>query len=235
VTRVFWGDEQDWYDRLSVGLSGRMVYDYEGKLTDGQADILALYQGPLQSLAVAQISRKREHYAGKDYDLSEAVAMLEMKPFGGMRFGLHALYGDAIDYSNARPADQLLLAPILEFNLGRHFNVNLQHTLQSLSDGGGRVFTANLSQGRFIYNFNVKTFVRLIVQYMDVDRNPDVYGFPVLPKTRTLFTQFLFSYKFNPQTVVFLGYSDNSMGDADIALTQLDRTFFVKLGYAWTR
>jgi hypothetical protein len=54
-------------------------------------------------------------------------------------------------------------------------------------------------------------------------------------KTRTLFTQFLFSYKLNPQTVVFVGYSDNYLGLTDVDLSQLDRTFFVKLGYAWTR
>jgi len=27
-----------------------------------------------------------------------------------------------------------------------------------------------------------------------------------------VFTQFLFSYKINPQTVLFLGYSDNALG-----------------------
>jgi hypothetical protein len=43
----------------------------------------------------------------------------------------------------------------------------------------------------------------------------------------------LFSYKVNPQTVAFLGYSDNAQGTGSLALTRADRTFFVKLGYAW--
>jgi len=70
---------------------------------------------------------------------------------------------------------------------------------------------------------------------LDVSRNPDLYLFPVLPKTQTLFSQFLFSYKLNPQTVLFLGYSDNYLGMTGIDIGQTDRTFFVKLGYAWTR
>ncbi len=39
-----------------------------------------------------------------------------------------------------------------------------------------------------------------------------MYGFPVDTRTRNVFTQFLFSYKLNPRTVLFLGYSDNGTG-----------------------
>ena len=48
-----------------------------------------------------------------------------------------------------------------------------------------------------------------------------------------MFTQFLFSYEVNPQTMVYLGYSDNSYGDQDIELTRHDRTFVAKVGYAF--
>ena len=53
------------------------------------------------------------------------------------------------------------------------------------------------------------------------------------PKSERLFTQLLVSYKLNPQTVFFLGYSDNSLADQRIDLTRTDRTLFLKLGYAW--
>ena len=42
------------------------------------------------------------------------------------------------------------------------------------------------------------------------------------------------SYKLNPRTLVFVGYSDKHMGLHDLRLTQTNRTFFIKLGYAWT-
>ncbi len=53
------------------------------------------------------------------------------------------------------------------------------------------------------------------------------------PKTETLFTQLLFSYKLNARTVLFLGYSDNQLGLQDISTTRTDRTLFFKIGYAW--
>ena len=51
--------------------------------------------------------------------------------------------------------------------------------------------------------------------------------------TRRLFSQYLFSYKLNPQTVLFVGYSDNSVGDQANQLQRQNRTFFTKVGYAW--
>jgi len=77
--------------------------------------------------------------------------------------------------------------------------------------------------------------VRAIVQYQDVDQTePD----PTLSSSsQELFTQFLFSYKLNPQTVLFLGYSDDSAGFEQgvqtVDLTRADRTFFAKVGYAF--
>ena len=52
-----------------------------------------------------------------------------------------------------------------------------------------------------------------------------------------LFNQFLFSYKLNPRTALFIGYADNRQNDIDpldpTELIQTDRTLFAKIGYAW--
>jgi hypothetical protein len=60
-----------------------------------------------------------------------------------------------------------------------------------------------------------------------------MYGSPVDARSRHVFAQFLFSYKLNPQTVLFLGYSDNSAAASSASLVRADRTFFMKIGYAW--
>ena len=87
-------------------------------------------------------------------------------------------------------------------------------------------------QTRLLYHFNVRLFVRAIAQLRMVDRNVALYTVPTTAEQQRLFTQLLLSYKLNPQTVFFLGYSDNYLGEAQTALTQLDRTLFLKLGYA---
>lgn len=235
VGYTFWGERGDWFNQLRFMLAGNLVHDHDGELTDRSFDIQAQYQGPLQSTVVTQYTRSREFYLGKYYDQDQFLLYTEMKPVSGLRFNVHVLAGDAIDYSNARQAAGLNIFPFVEFSLGRHININLQHAFQRLSREGDEIFTANLSQVKLIYNFNVRTFVRLIVQYLDVVRNPGMFLFPVADKTQTVFTQFLFSYKLNPQTVLFIGYSDNYLGMTQIDITQTNRTFFVKLGYAWTK
>ena len=232
---TFWGERGDWFNQIRLMFSGGVVYDHDGDLTDRSFDIQAQYTGPLQSTVVTQYQRSREFYLAEYYDLDQVVFVTEMKPLSGLRFNVVLQAGDAVDYSNARQASGLNLLPFLEFSLGKHININLQHAFQRLSLKGDAIFTANLSQVKLVYNFNVRTFIRVIFQYLDVVRDPSLYVFPVVDKTQTVFSQFLFSYKINPQTVLFIGYSDNYLGTSFLDITQINRTFFVKLGYAWTR
>ncbi len=102
-----------------------------------------------------------------------------------------------------------------------------------MSVDDGWLFDANISGSWIIYQFNTRSFLRSIFQFQKYDYNTDLYSLPIDPKSKQLFTQILFSYKINPQTVLYLGYSDNYFGDHSFGLAQTDRTFFVKLGYAW--
>lgn len=169
----------------------------------------------------------------KNYTVTSALS--EIKPASGLSFNLLGQFGKSVDYQNSRKANALKLMPSAELGLGQHLNINLQHAFQRLTLKGSKIFEANLSQVRLVYNFSVRAFIRAIIQYLDVSRKTDLYIFPVQPKTRTVFTQFLFSYKLNPQTLFFIGYSDNYLGSTGIDITQTDRTFFIKLGYAWTK
>lgn len=235
VARVFWGEKGDWFNRLHFGLSALEGYTWNWNLTDRQVSLFGNYMGPWQSQVNLEFNATREFYRGQYFDLTQVVSFLEVKPVSGVRFFLMGVYGDGVDYNNIRKATSLRVIPLIEGSIGSHLNINAQHAFEKLSLAGQKIYVANLSQVKFIYNFNVRTFVRLIFQYLDMDRNPALYTTPVSPTNQTFFTQFLFSYKLNPQTVLFLGYSDNYFGAKNIDLTQTDRTFFVKLGYAWTR
>ena len=112
-------------------------------------------------------------------------------------------------------------------------SASLSHSYQKLEVDAGRLFTANLTELRAVYYFSSRMFLRAIAQYTDVDRDPALYKSAVPARTKQLFSQFLFSYKLNAQTVALMGYSDNARGDQTIDVTRTDRTFFVKLGYAW--
>lgn len=232
---MIWGERGDWFTRLNFEIDGEVVYNHNGDLTDQSISPSFTYQGPLQSTIWMAYSRTKEFFKDELYDLDKGQFHFEIKPAGGLRFTIFGEFGDGIDYQNKRKVSALDIIPFLEFGLGRHVNLTLQHAFQRLELGGREIFEANLSQVRLVYNFNIRMFIRAIVQYLNVARDPSLYLDPVASKTKTLFTQFLFSYKLNPQTVIFVGYSDNYLGMPGIDITQTDRTFFVKLGYAWTR
>ncbi len=194
------------------------------------------FRGPLQSFAEIEIQREKTLAVDMLFEnLDNAQFYAEIQPSGSAKFSLFGAVGEKVDFANAQAADQVLLQPRVELKLGRRFNARLDHTLQELDVSGGKLFTVNLSQLRLVYQFNVRMFVRTILQYENIERDPLLYTFAVNAQDKNLFTELLYSYKINPRTVAFVGYTDNRIGTDMINLTQADRTFFVKLGYAWVR
>jgi hypothetical protein len=240
VFRQIWGKRGGWFNLIRLGAAGEAIYDHSGTLTDRNLLVGLAYQGQLETLVNVHGFFSRTFFAGRFFTTPYANFQFQIRPFGGAQFGAEGLAGRSIDYANARLADIVSLGPTASFTLGRHFTTVASHNFERLSLHGDTIYTANLTQAKLIYNFNVRLFVRAIVQYRDQAQNPALYGFPVDSRTRRVFTQFLFSYKLNPRTVLFLGYSDNalggvfdsSFGPGRIGLTRTDRTFFLKLGYA---
>lgn len=241
VRRLFWGEGDDWYTQISIGLDGRRTEDHSGRLTDEGFDLYANLSGPLQSILELSVELNTDFVDALDRqvlyeDMSRYEAFFSIQPSGIARFTLYTDYGDAVDFTNNQPADVFVLAPGVELKLGRHLNAKIDHQLERLDVAGGELYEANLTQLRLIYNFNVRSFVRGIFQYLDLQRNLELHDPVVRPffrtDTETFFTQLLFSYKLNPQTVLFLGYSDNRLGQPEVSLSQTDRTFFFKVGYA---
>jgi len=238
IGHVFWGSPESWFTRFIVSMGTFRYFDGDGTLTDSNARLFLTYFGPWQSQAQLTLSRRMVLLAGNEYKSFVPRFTINAQPNSIVTVGLNMVAGEWVDFANERPADRLNIGPSLGLNLGRHLNANLSHNYQSMDVDSGHLFTANLTQLRLLYHFNVRTYVRAIVQYQTLARNPDAYLFPVTEKTRNIFTQFLFSYKINPQTVLFLGYSDNYSGGeyggtiGRVDLTKMNRTFFMKLGYA---
>ncbi len=233
LQRRFFGDGSKWYTQLNFGLVGQRIEDHEGLLTDSTLQGFANFSGPLQSFLEVDVYRNKEYFDGVTYDINRFETIFQMKPTGKLALNFFGQIGDSIDFANSQAADSVFLNPRVEFRVNRPINLQFDHTYQRLNVAGGRLFTANLSQFRVVYQFNVRMFVRAIIQYLNLNRSTDLYTFPVDPESRELFTQFLFSYKLNPQTVVFVGYSDNRLGLQGLDLLQTDRTFFLKVGYAF--
>jgi len=240
VQKTWWAPQPgQWYSFMSAGILASRTEDLDGNLTDERIQLLGGYSGPMQSNVNVALAIRKELYAETLFeDLGAAFIGFEIRPSGMATPGFGSELSETVDYAAGQEGTQLTAGPRAELKLGRHLNLNLQHSYRRLARDGDQAFTANLSQMRAVYNLNVRTFFRAIVQYQSIRRNPEKYHPAINRETSSLFTQFLFSYKVNPQTVLFLGYSDNAEGmlTSDFARTDLTRnqkTFFLKLGYAW--
>jgi hypothetical protein len=229
---TWWGKRGSLFSKMILSLSYQRVTDHDNNLANQDIDLYLRYEGPLQTVLIPAITRTKELYNGIIFDLTYWGIYSLVKPIGGLKLFFYSLFGDTVDYSNTRVATTFHINPAIEIGIGKHLNINLNHIYERLSLKGEKIYNANLLQARFIYNFNVKTYFRVILQYLHLDRNIDLYITPRAPLTKTLFTQFLFSYKLNPKTVLFIGYSDNHLGLQGIDITRTDRTFFLKIGYA---
>ena len=233
--RNWWGGEGDWYNRIELGSELERKEDQTGQLLQQEWDVWTGMGGPLQSFVWLNFSLSEQGYQGEIFDTNSVRTFFVMQPSGMFAFEVFARVGGQVDFDNVQQGDAVRLEPSFRLNLGRHIQARLRHTYEQLDVDEGRLFTANLSQLRLIYQFNIRTFVRAIVQYTDIDRDLSLYDDPedVDAKTNTVFSQVLFSYKVNPRTVLFLGYSDNREGDENIDLLQENRSIFFKVGYAW--
>ncbi|UCG87331.1 MAG: hypothetical protein JSW71_01950 [Gemmatimonadota bacterium] len=235
---VGWGhtwnnDSGNWWNMLNFGSGLEGDWDLDGTNLSRAYSFWFNYAGLAQSFFDLQGTYGKKHYNGVDFDNRYINADFGIRPSAWLFFLIDVTYGDQIDYASTRPGTRIQIDPYAELNLGRHLALRLNHTFERLNVEGGRLYDANISQMRAVYCFSRRTFVRLILQYRHYSRNPDLYSYEVDAMSNSLFTQFLFSYKINPRTVLYLGYSDDHFGSDDVELTQNNRTVFMKIGYAW--
>lgn len=233
ASRIRWGRPGGWYSRLALTTALERFTDQEGELTDQGVTLTGNYQGPRQSVIDLGVGHNRRLYNGQMFDLVDARWVLEMRPSRVIGFRMPGRYGDDVDLANTRRATVLSLQPTIDARLGRHLNLTLSHSMRTLSTGGEEILDAGLTQAQVGYHFSSRTMVRAILQYQDIDRNPALHTRPVKAETQSFFSQFLFSYRVNPQTLLFLGYSDNHLGEDGATVVRTGRTLFLKLGYAW--
>jgi hypothetical protein len=156
------------------------------------------------------------------------------------RVGFNGVLGDSIDFANGRvgqggdfgvfgtvkPTDHLAL------------DFNADHQWLDVNPGGGlrgRLFTAQIERLKATYNFTARAFLRVIGEYLDINRDPRLYTFPVNANSGSFAGSALFAYQINWQTVLFVGYADDRLQNPDGNLQRADRLVFVKISYAFQR
>lgn len=227
-----WGNPNLWYAFMNAVSSFEYETDYTGDLIYKSANLTANYHGPGQTLLTLYGNTGKRKFMEQVFSTDSVQANFSIKPTVSLHVWLGGLYGKQIDYVNVRQGTQLMVNPGIEYRLGRRIFMSLDHVYEQLEVENDRLYTANVGNLRLEYHFSRRAFLRTILQYVDYTYNIENYLVPMDPEFKHLFTQVLFSYRLNPQTMIFLGYSDNQYGAQGVHLTRTNRTFFLKIGYA---
>jgi hypothetical protein len=237
TSRTFYADPSSWLIQWQVGAQGGRSETTGGQFMNRNVQPFISFQGPWQSFARLGVTDRKEYWNGVTYDMGNAFIFGQFRPRSGLNINMQLSRGEQIDFANSRLADARGYRPQIDWNATRHLLVRLRYTDDHLrTKEGATIFKAKLTDLRLTWQFNVRSFVRLTLQDQDIERNVAVYLNPATDaRTESLASQLLYSYKLNPQTVLYAGYSDSQLDDnltGDLEMT--GRTFFFKLSYAWT-
>ncbi|HEU4618341.1 MAG TPA: DUF5916 domain-containing protein [Gammaproteobacteria bacterium] len=234
---VWQGGEGQWWNRLEVGANAFVSHFFDGALLERGRTLYFSMEGPLQSYVEIDRSANTRFWNGQLFDLDSWFMYSQIRPRGGLNINMSMERGDEIDHTNSRLAKQSRIQPSVSWNVNRHALLRLQQTFERLdTPEGAKIYSADLTDLRLTWQFNLRSFLRFTVQRQLLDQNLAVFYDPgaAEPRSLSVGSQVLYSYQLNPETVLYAGYSNNQLED-DVwrDLTQTDRTIFLKFSYAW--
>lgn len=247
LDRLFYGEEDTFWQEAKVSGLWQIKHNEKGELLDKTLATSFTIDGPMLSTFDAMFTyadkvglREDESNLAIDgnttrFTEKSATFYASIQPTPELYLETELIVGDKIDYRNNRLGDYRELYTNISYNFTRHLEAELYFTNSNLDTKEGNVYQANLTELRVSYQFDVHSYLKLNLVYSDIDRNPDNNPYiNVSQRNKNLSSQLIYAYKLNPQTVFYLGYSDNSYQDDYLNnLEREQRTFFTKISYAW--
>jgi hypothetical protein len=240
--RVVLGGSQTWYgekdDTLTQwGYFGDWdkTYDQDGNMLEQEYEMFGELQGPMQLYSNFGFTHREKYFNGKYFYENQVRSYVRFTPISGLKLQFFTRLGKQIDYANTRLGDAVSFNTTATWDANKHINIDFNHNYSQLDIKGKRLFTANQFDVRFGYQFNMRSILKLVVQYTDIERNAEMYTSNDTDEmTRKFSTQLIYSYKINSQTLFFVGYSDGGYQDDNLGQLERDqRTVFTKFSYAW--
>ncbi len=239
---TWFGDKDSKWTRWGFFGDWDKTEDQSGKLLEQENELHFNLQGPMQFNTNFGVVDRERYFDGTYFDESFFMMWFEIKPWSNFTFGNFMQLGDQVDFANTQLGEITLFEPYMRWQIGRHLNVNLNYTSQKLDVDNGELFDASVVDLRLAYQFNNRSRLSLTLQEFSINRNLALYEVnqdsdpdnDFLNTNKSFGTQLIYSYKINPQSLVYLGYSDNAVEDDEIqSLTPFDKTIFAKVSYMW--
>lgn len=234
--RTYYGDSNDVLTQWGYFGDWDKTYDQDGQLLEEEYEFHGNVQGPMQLFSNFGVVTRKRFYDNVYFDENQFKTYIQFTPISGLRLQVFTRFGSQIDFSNTRLGHVFAVVPTVTWDVNQHLRVRFNHDHTLLNVDSKRLFTADQSDVRFSYQFDMRSKLKLVLQYTAIKRDLTLYDEPDdLNKNFSSFaTQLIYSYKINPQTLFFVGYSDGGFQDDDLSRLERDkRTVFTKFSYAW--
>jgi len=236
-----------WFNKIKFGGDWDITHNQVGEQLEQEFEIFWEMYGAQQSeLSFGVETRERvgpRHDAAKlavignsnQYKETQGWLYGAITPLSALSLELEIHYGDEIDFLNDRLGTNTLINPILNWKIANGLSVEISHQYQHMDVEQDTLFTANLTDMRLHWQLSLHSFIRLSSIYTQIDRNLAQYLYSTPDSQEAhLGNEILYGYKLNPQSVFYLGYSDSLTSDDELTrLTRDEKTYFMKLSYAW--
>ncbi len=158
----------------------------------------------------------------QDYEVKIYELYGGFSPVAGVDIELFYEWGDDVEFSSAQIGKLETVQSSANYQFNDNWRFTLEYINQSMRVNGNTAFDVHLTNFRAAYQFDVRQSLRLTLQSQRESSD------------KSLASQLLYTYKLNPFTLFYMGYSDNAIADQqNIQLERIDRTVFVKFSYAW--
>ncbi|MDO6619488.1 MULTISPECIES: carbohydrate binding family 9 domain-containing protein [unclassified Shewanella] len=242
-----WYPMENFFNKVVFGGDWDITHNQNNEKIEQEAEVYIEFNGGLQSYISTGFVHKdrvgRRHDGSSlaidgnatMYDINFNWLYANFTPIQSLKLEIDMNYGDDIDYANDRAATVTMFNPAVEWKVTESIILDVNHRYQTLDVDEGTLFTANLTDLRLNWQISLNSFLRLSSVYTDIERDPSLYQYQSPNKqSQNLGNEILYGYKLNPQSVFYLGYSDGLVATDEIdSLTQKDKTYFMKVSYAW--
>ena len=174
-------------------------------------------------------------YEGMRYEYYRPNVYFGIKPSGRTALSVRGRFGDGVDYANNRAATSVVqVAPAVEYRPASRVSLQLSYNLDQLSVDGGRLYRANLgaAQGASITSTSARSCAPFCsTPTSAATRTCTCFPSSSAPGASSRSTSSPSSSTRRPCSSPATRTTPPACEGVD--LQQQNRTFFVKLGYAW--
>jgi len=235
-------DKKSLWNELQVLLDWDRTLDSSGKELEQELEVEFDIEGNYQSNTSGSIGIRDTEWNGTVYKENFYSIRFFFEPVAGLRVGGSIAGGDSVDFVNNRLGESIRFSPSVSWQINQHWLTSIDYSKLIFDHSEGELFNASITNFRLTYQFNAKSFLRLTLQSRRVQKFAELYNDydPINSDNnvnslfKNLSSQILYSYKVNPQTLFFAGYSDQGFQDDRLSSIQkTDKTLFMKFSYAW--